>query len=66
MRKVKVNIPVIDMQDVEHWEHTCPTCGAVTERNSIDRGLTSVFHGECGHAWKCDPFAKGGKEAIEP
>ena len=54
---------IINMQDVEDWDHTCPVCEKITKRHSIDGGLTSQFHGECGHSWQVSPF---GKERIEP
>ncbi len=55
----------INMSDVENWERTCPKCEKVTKRHSIDGGMTSIFHGECGHSWRVSPFEKNGKELID-
>lgn len=49
---------IINMQDVEQWEKTCPVCGEITPYHSIDGGLTSVFEGDCGHKWEVSPFGK--------
>jgi len=54
----------IRMSDVERWDRTCPDCGRVTKRHSIDGGLTSIFRGECGHSWSVSPFDKNGKALI--
>lgn len=48
----------IKVHEVENWERICPYCGKVTKRCSIDGGLTSQYHGECGHSWDCTPFGK--------
>ncbi len=48
----------IKLSDREKFERTCPKCKKVTDRHSIDGGLTSIFHGECGHSWKVTPFGK--------
>ncbi len=48
----------IDPLEVENWERMCPECRAVTKRHSIDGGLTSQYHGECGHHWDVTPMGK--------
>ena len=52
-----------NMSQVETWEHTCPLCGVISKRHSIDGSLTSCFHGECGHSWTVSPH---GKEPTPP
>ena len=49
---------VIRVADIESWERSCPYCCAVTQRRSIDGGMTSQYHGECGHSWDVTPFGK--------
>jgi hypothetical protein len=56
---------IINLQEVEAYERTCPSCGKITKNHSVDGGLSSIFHGECGHVWVCCPFAKNGKEIYE-
>ncbi len=62
-RCVGVSKPTLSICDVEIWEHTCPTCGKETKRQSIDGGLTSIFRGLCGHEWEVSPCVSGGKRA---
>ena len=53
-----INDVCISMHDVEEHERTCPKCKKKTNRRSIDGGMTSIFHGECGHTWEVSPFGK--------
>lgn len=48
-------IDAISLDAYEQWCATCPTCGQHTTQHSIDGGLTSQYHGECGHRWEVNP-----------
>ena len=56
---------VVSMSDHERYERACPLCDAVTNRRSIDGGLTSQSHGECGHSWDVTPGAKMRRKDLE-